>query len=266
MMKKTVLIAMLGLFQMSTSAKTNALIEVKLFKDWLIKGELGFANLAIKNTGTEPIILAKDPFNFEIGQFTTRPLPPKEYEDSKQEGAYQMMMAEKPEFTNLHPEETHVYEGRKFYLEETNFFSEKMRFTISIYLRKGFWLDSEPMMLKGVVPDSVDVAATMDYDPKSQLVLVTHKNERWLYLKSIGLDYYYSVCPLSLTNKIRVEPHDGARQFKIWDGDKFMILDTKKIMLLEGPDENDVFGKWTRERKQRAEADNAEVRRKKAEQ
>ena len=31
-------------------------------------------------------------------------------------------------------------------------------------------------------------------------------------------------------------------------------------------DENNVFGKWTRERKQRAEADNAEVRRKKAEE
>jgi len=44
-----------------------------------------------------------------------------------------------------------------------------------------------------------------------------------------------------------------------------MIYHLIKSVLTEGPDENNVLGKWTRERKQKAEADNAEVRRKKAE-
>ena len=58
---------------------------------------------------------------------------------------------------------------------------------------------------------------------------------------------------------------DDATLFKIWDGDKSMIYHLIKSVLTEGPDENNVLGKWTRERKQKAEADNAEVRRKKAE-
>ena len=63
-----------------------------------------------------------------------------------------------------------------------------------------------------------------------------------------------------------VPSHEGkGRLYKIWDGEKSMIYQDGVCMLLEGPDENDVFGKWTRKRKQRAEADNAEVRRKKAE-
>jgi hypothetical protein len=44
-----------------------------------------------------------------------------------------------------------------------------------------------------------------------------------------------------------------------------MIYDMYKSVIVEGPDENNVLGKWTRERKQKAEADNAEVRRKKQE-
>jgi hypothetical protein len=44
-----------------------------------------------------------------------------------------------------------------------------------------------------------------------------------------------------------------------------MIYRDGQSIILEGPDENNVFGKWTRERKQKAEADNAEVRRKKQE-
>ena len=91
----------------------------------------------------------------------------------------------------------------------------------------------------------------------------TLPNER---LRSAG-GSYYSICPVSLTNKIRIEPHEGKGSlYKIWDGDKSMIFQKNNGMLLEGPDENNVFGKWTCERKQRAEADNAEVRRKKAEE
>jgi len=247
-------------------AETNALIEVKLFKDWVIKGELGFASLAIKNTGTEPILLVKNPAEFERKQFTTRPLPPNEYEDSRLEREYQRMTTiDKTEFLSLRPEETHMYEGRKFGLEETSFFSEgEMRFTVSVYLGKGVWLDSEPVILKGVVPDSIEHLATVAETifPRD-LVAVTYKNERWLYTKLGG---YYPDFPLSLANKIRVEPHEARGHYKIWDGDKPIVFDLLQSLILEGPDENNVFGKWTRERKQKAEADNAEVRRKKAEQ
>jgi hypothetical protein len=92
-----------------------------------------------------------------------------------------------------------------------------------------------------------------------------------LYVKSIpkpGLiysgKYCYPICPLSLIGKIRVELHDGENLFRIWDGDKPMIYHMAKNMLTEGLDEHNVLAKWTRERKQKAEADNAEVRRRKA--
>jgi len=265
-------------------AETNAVIEVKLFKTWKIRGEWIFGNLAIKNTGTDPIRLTKDAGDFDISQLYTRSLPDKsaEYFETDIERRYQMLFFEESEFFNLLPEETHVYEGRKFHLSTRSNFSEEMRFIVSIYLGNGFWLDSEPLTVKGVVPDSEEDLGTIANNELARqgknlhdtwkLVVATYKNERWLYKKSIPNPgerrtetLYFSVCPLSLTNKIRVEPHDDKALFKIWDGDKSMIYDMYKSSIIEGPDENDVFGKWTHERKQKAEADNAEVRRKKAE-
>jgi hypothetical protein len=252
-------------------AETSALLEVKFFKDWGIKGEemSHNFNIAIKNTGTDPIRLFKHSVDFEIGQLAMRPLPrnldvPEENE--KQEFEYRMARANNGGFFELPPEETHVYEGRKFFISQQLPFSEEMRFTVSVYLDKGVWLDSKPVMLKGVTPDSVEKVTTVgDANYSSDLVAVTYKNERWLY--STGGGYYFEICPVSLTNKIRVEPHEGkGRLYKIWDGDKSMIYRDGHSILTEGPDENNVFGKWTRERKQKAEADNAEVRRKKEEE
>ena len=261
-------------------AETNALIEAKLFKDWIIKGESSFCNLAIKNTGTSPILLAENPVDFSLGQLVTRPLPRHLAEDKEQENQYQLMLLEGGEFLKLLPEETHVYEGRKFLLNNRFFFAEEIRFTISVYLGKGFWLDSEPLAVNGVTPDLEEYLATVLDNPTDSklasekrsgfsiwdLVAVTYKNERWLYKKDTTSNFSFPICPLSLTNKIRIEDHEGENLFKIWDGDKPMIYHIKKSILLEGPDENNVLGKWTRERKQKAEADNAEVRRKKAEE
>jgi len=281
-MKKLMLTTMtLCLLHVSVSAETKALIEVELFKNWVIKGERNFGNLAIKNTGTEPIALAKNPAFFEIGQLLSRPLPRDPYADRSQENHYQVIQAD-GEFFKLLPEETHVYEGRKFPFGDYRYiFSDQMRFTISVYLGKGVWLDSEPLTVKGVIPDSEEYLATANnkkltrqgdnFHDTWELVAVTYNNERWLYkvtpnrLVRNANVLYSPVCPLSLTNKIRVESYDDEGQFKIWDGDRFMIFHMTKSMLTEGPDENNVLGKWTRERKQKAEADNAEVRRKKAE-
>ena len=276
-MKKThSLIALLSysLMLLFVHAETNALIEVKLFKDWVIKNECGFGNLSIKNTGTSPIRLARDAFIFGSFQLYARSLPDKraKYRESEIASEFKVLLSmEDVEFFNLLPEETHVYEGRKFLLPVLTPFSETMPFIVSIYLGNGFWLDSEPLTVKGVFPDSVEDLATVPNNEQireevpgaysKKLTLVTCQNERWLY--SSG---YYPVCPLSLTSKIRVEPHDNKALFKVWDGDKPMIYDFKKSVIVEGPDENNVLGKWTRERKQKAEADNAEVWRKKAEE
>ena len=199
-------------------AETNAVIEVKLFKDWVIDGERSFVNLAIKNTGTDPISLAKDPFDFEIGQLFIRSLPHKPIDDSTQEQEYQMVMLAKEEFFNLFPGETHVYEGRKFVPCARIDFSEEIRFTVSVYLGKGVWLDSEPLTHKGITPDAEEplaVDATNDAFLK-KLAIITYKNERWLYSRGypnpqleIARKYCYPVCPLSLTNKIRAEPYEG---------------------------------------------------------
>jgi len=248
-------------------AETNAHIEVKLFKNWVIEQEVncGNFNLVIKNTGTEPILLAKSHVHFEVGQLVTRPLPYDPSEDFRQEQEYQRVAGGKDFLFSLFPDEMHVYEGRKFLLDSQIPFSEEMRFTVSIYVGKGVWLNSEPLIINGVVPDSEEKVATVgDANFRCDLMAVTYKNERWLYSKSPKGDYF-EICPVSLTNEIRVEPHDGKRLYKIWDGDKSMIYQDGTCILLEGPDENNVFGKWTRERKQKAEADNAEVRRKKAE-
>jgi len=277
MKKSLILFAMLiGIAPLrSALAETNALLEVKLFKNWIIKSEWGFGNLAIKNTGTDPIFLTKDATSFALSQLHTRSFPAKraEYGEFEIENNYQMLFLEEAEFFNLLPEETHVYEGRKFLLPARAPFSEEMRFIVSIYLGKGFWLDSEPLVVNGVVPDSEEYVATVgNVNFPCHLVTITYKNERWLYLKTLPNERlrsagssYYSICPVSLTSKIRVEPHDGKRLYKIWDGDKSMIYQDGTGMLFESPDENDVLGKWTRERKQQAEADNAEVRRKKQE-
>jgi len=268
-MKKchTLLIALIGITSFA-SAETNALIEVKLFKTWVIEYEQNFGNLAIKNTGTSPLRLAKDAFEFGGDQLETRSLPHRRggYIDTIYETNYKAIVWGDNGFFDLPPGETHVYEGRKFRMSHRNPFSEKMHFVVSIYLGNGFWLDSEPMTVKGVVPDSEEYVATLtNVNTSSDLVAITYKNERWLYSKSKS-GGYYEICPVSLTNKIRAEPHEGkGRLYKIWDGEKSMIYRHGQMILLEGPDENDVFGKWTRERKQRAEADNAEVRRRKAE-
>jgi len=253
---------------LSVSAETNALIEVKLFKAWVIKGEhlSGNFNLAIQNTGTDPIRLAKHPVNFEVGQLVIRPLPHNPRDDLKQEEEYQMIALDGDAFFSLPPGETHVYVWRKFYLDRQTPFSKEMNFTVSIYLGKGFWLNSEPLTVQGIIPDAVEQLASIKDNTKNiqaaprKLSAVTYKNERWLYSNG-----YFPICPLSPTNKIRIEPHDDVSLFKIWDGDKSMIYDMNQFILTEAPDENDVFGKWTRERKQKAEVDNAEVRRKKAE-
>ena len=258
-------------------AETNALIEVKIFKDWMIKEERlsGHISLAIKNTGAGPIRLANDPVDFAIGQLAVRTLPRKpDTPDEKawQEEEYQVIVQSGfgkigggNVFFELFPGETHVYEGRKFGTRNEFPFSDEIRFTVSVYLGNGFYLDSETVTIKGVVPDSEEylVTITDGVNPyQYELRTITYKNERWLYSK---LTRYFPICPVSLTNKIHVEPHDGKRLHKIWDGDKAMIYELGQNIILEGPDENDVFGKWTRERKRKADADNAEVRRKRGE-
>ena len=276
-MKKNQMLSVLFASVVSfSSAETNALVEVKLFKDWVIAGELNFGNLAIKNTGASTILLARDSTDFEMGQLCLVK------ERAICDDLYQEICRHGDGFFNLLPEETHVYEGRKFYLTQRSSFAKEIRFTVSVYLGNGFWLDSEPLIVKGVVPDSEEQLATIanvkllkqgkNFNDMWHLVAVTYKNERWLYKKSIPNPalrttevLYFPVCPLSLTNKIRVDALDGEALYRIRDGDKPMMFDMYKSVLTEGPDENNVLGKWTRERKQRAEADNAEVRRKKAE-
>ena len=264
---------MFGLFQQFAFAETNALIEVKLFKTWVIPDELAFVNLSIKNTGTTPILLFEDAADFSAGQLATRRLGKFSYiGGDRTSGSYSMLAWDHP-FFKLPSGETHVYVGRKFLLYPP--FSRE-QFVVSVYLNNGFWLNSEPMTVNDVTPDSEEKLATINdgrnLDKPSDLVAVTYKNERWLYIRINPNSRYpgsigncVPICPISLTNKIRIEPHDGKRLHKIWDGDKSMIYEMGSSLILEGPDENDVFGKWTRERKQQAEADNAEVRRKKAE-
>ena len=264
MKKRYTLLALLISSTPLLFAETNATIEVKLFKTWVIEGEYNFCNLAIKNTGTSPIRLFEDAVDFDAGQFAMRRLDKGKYVGGDRTTELYRSYAWDEPFFELPPGETHVYEGRKFLLR-TPFAGEK--FVVSVYLNNGFWLNSEPLVVNGVVPDSEEVLATINDGRNlhilSDLVAVAYKNERWLYRK-LG-DLYSSVCPLSLANKIRIELHDGKGYYKIWDGDKSMIYEIGLGLLLEGPDENNVLGKWTRERKQKAEADNAEVRRKKAE-
>ena len=275
MKKLTQLMMALCLFHVFAHAETNALIEVKLFKDWIIEGEVAFGNFVIKNTGTDSLPLAKRAFDFEGGQLA---IFASEHESARErEGRYQDI-ERLGGFISLLPGETHVYEDRKFLIENRN---GELHFKMPVYFGNGVWIDSEPVTFNRVVPDSKEHLETITHNKfarqgrvgltPQKLTLVTYKNERWLYSSFVSRsqnekELYFPICPLSLTNKIRIEPYDDEWLFKIWDGDKSMIYHKSNNALIEGPDENNVFGKWTRERKQKAEADNAEVRRRKAEE
>ena len=271
MKKRQTLVIMFSCVTSILLASTNALIEVKLFKDWVIEGERSFGSIAIENTGTTSFLLAKDSVAFESGQMDTRSYDTKQggYTESMRNHLYEAISLEgdDSEFFSLSPGETHVYEGRKFLLSQRSSFSEEMRFIVSVYLGKSFWLDSEPLIVKGIVPSSFEQLAMIkdktrnNHEPARELAAVTYKNERWLYYSN-----FYPVCPLSLMGKVRVEPHDGKGLFKIWDGNKSMIFNMYRGgIIVDGSDEHNVLDKWTRERKQKAEASNAEVRRKRAE-
>jgi len=265
MNKRYTMIALLASSASLLSAEMNAHIEVKLFKTWVLKGEISFGGFAIKNTGTDPLPLAKDPAYFEIAQLMQN----KTGNEGQRESSYKGIERHGGGFISLLPGETHVYEGRTFYLNNPE---EKIPFTMPIYFGNGVWIETESISFNEVVPDSIEHVATLtDVNGSRDLVAVTYKNERWLYTRLASRlrnkeDLFFPDFPLSLTNKIRVEPHDGKRLHKIWDGENSMIYQIGTGMLLEGPDENNVFGKWTRERKQQAEIENAEVRRKKAEE
>ena len=259
MKKMNTTIAMLIGISPLLLAETNALIEVKVFKDWVIRGEYTQGGFVFKNTGTHPLSLAKKATDFDLYQ-----LMQYKSEDTKaNEGSFRVI-EQRGGFYFLPPGETHIYEGRNFYLDNEHLFSVgNVRFTIPIYFGNGVWIDTEPVVLNGVVPDSEEHITTLtDFNGSRDFVTVTYKNERWLYAKYSRS--CFPVCPIS-QGKIRVEPYDGKRLYKIWDGDKSMIYQDGTGLILEGSDEHNVLGKWTRERKQKAEADNAEVRRKKAE-
>ena len=275
MKKRCVMIVLFTCIAPLLLAETNALIEVKLFKTWVIKGEWNFGNLVIQNTGTEPFLLASAPEDFEMGQLDTRSLDNNRGGEtpSMREELYRLITDEGGKFVPLSVGEKCVYAGRKFHLPQRSSFSETMRFKVSVYLGNGFWLDSEALTVSGVIPDSEEYVATITNNKfikqkkigvdHWKLVLITYKEERWLYKTSITGGGYYPVCPVSLGNKIRVEPHNDAELFRIWDGDKSMIYNMYSNMIVEGPDENDVLGKWTRDKKKEVQAHNDEVRRKK---
>jgi len=272
MNKRYTMIALLASSASLLSAEMNAHIEVKLFKTWVIEGEVNFGNIVVKNTGTVPLPIAKNPAFFDMGQLTQS----KFGNEGLRESGYKGIERHGGGFISLPPGETHVYEGYKFHIENPDPSSDDMHFTFTVYFGNGVWIDSEPVNLKQVVPDSKEYLATIHNKKNNtndlyKMVAVTYRNERWLYKSATSRirnegDLFFPVCPLSLTNKIRVESHDDESLFKIWDGEKSMIYHLSKSILLEGPDENNVLGKWTRERKQKAEADNAEVRHKKAEE
>lgn len=283
-MKKRCLIAMLyvGLVPL-LFAETNALIEVELFKTWVIGTEWCCGGLTIENTGTVLLPLAKTAEDFEIRQLATRTLDNK-IGDLCRGGPPDLMhrdIAEGGEgFEMLPVGEKKLYEGRRFLFLPRVPFSETMQFKVSVYLGNGFFIDSKPVTVHGVIPESEECVATIGHNkfiragkrkgPEWELVVITYKDERWLYKKSLPIPQlnisgasYIPVCPVSLGNKIRVEPYDNALLFKILDGDKSMIFHMNKGMIMEGPDENDVLGKWTRGKRE-VQAHNDEVRRKKA--
>ena len=268
MKKRYTMIALLITSTPLLFAEMNAHIEVKLFKDWVISGEVNIGTIVVKNTGTVPLPIAKNPAYFDMGQLAQS----KSGNKGPRESDYKGIERHGGGFISLPPGETHVYEGYKFHIENPDPSSDEMHFTFTVYFGNEVWIDSEPVNLNEVVPDSIEHVATLtDVNGSRDLVAVTYKNERWLYTRLSSRrrnegDLFFPDFPLSLTNKIRVEPHEDKGVYKIWDGDKSMIFHMTKSILLEGPDENNVLGKWTRERKQKADADNAEVRHKKAEE
>jgi len=279
MKKRCVMIVLFTCIAPLLLAETNALIEVKLFKTWVVKGERNFGNLMIQNTGTEPFLLAKTADDFDIGQLSTRSLDNKVHGPAggiSYDKAYEGIRMFGEGFQSLAVDEKKVYDGRKFLLPARAPFAETMTFKVSVYLGSEIFVDSPPLTVNGVVPDSEEHVATITNNkfvkqgkegvyPK-KLVTVTYKTERWLYQKSLTGGGYYPVCPVSLGNKIRVEPHNDAELFRIWDGGKSMIYNMYSNMIVEGPDENDVLGKWTRDKKKEVQAHNDEVRRKKGAQ
>ena len=276
MKKRCVMIVLFVGFTTLLFAETNALIEVELFKTWVIRGEWGVGNLVIQNTGTVPLPLAKTAEDFDIGQLSTRSLDNKVCGPAgggSYDGAYREIGLYGDGFTMLPVDEKKVYDGRKFLLPARAPFAETMTFKVSVYLGSGIFVDSPPLTVNGVVPDFEEYVATIGHNrfiregkrkgPEWKLIAISYKSERWLYKTSLTGGGYYPICPVSLKNKIRVEPYDDALLFKIWDGDKSMIFHMNKSMIMEGPDENDVLGKWTRDKKKEVQAHNDEVRRKK---
>lgn len=274
-MKRSIAVFMLFAgFAPLLTAETNALVEVVLFKNWKIKNEWNFGNLTIQNTGSESFLLAKTADDFDLGQLSTRSL------DNKLDGppggtsydkAYEGINMFEEGFQPLAVGEKRVYEGRRFLLPVRVPFAETMHFKVSVYLGNGTFIDSSPLTVNGVVPDSEEYVATVINNkfvkqgkkgvyPK-KLVAVTYKTERWLYSTSVTGGGYYPICPVSLKGKLHVEPYNNAELFKIWDEDKSMIYNMYSNLIVEGPEENDVLGKWTREKKNEVKAHNEEVRR-----
>jgi len=62
-------------------AEINASIEVKIFKDWVIKGEDNLCCFVFKNTGTDPLPLARKVADFEGYQLM---LSKNEHEKARQ--------------------------------------------------------------------------------------------------------------------------------------------------------------------------------------
>lgn len=258
-------------------AGTNALIEVKLFKAWVIESEWPCGNLAIMNTGTEPFLLAKEAVDFSIGQLATRSLDNSitaQIAGGSYELNYREITLSGEGFDILPVGEKKVYEGKSFLFPSCVPFSETMRFKVSVYLGNGIIIDSKPLIINGVIADSEEFLASITnnklvrqgktHGAKWDMVTITYKKERWLYKKSPQKKLYSAICPISLNNKIRVEPYDDALLFRIWDGDKSMLFHMSKSIIVEGPDENDVLGKWTREKKKEIQVHNDSVRHKKS--
>lgn len=277
MKNRCIMIVLLAGLAPMLFAETNALVEVKLFKTWVIESEWGYGNLTLENTGTEPLLLAKTAEDFNIGQLSTRSLDNKVCGPAgggSYDGAYKEIELSGDGFERLPVGETKVYEGRKFLLPVRAPFSEVMRYKVSVYFGNGVFVDSAPLTVNGVVPDSEEFVATIGHNKFIRegkrkgfgwkILAISYRNEKWLYKTSVAGGGYYPICPVSLKNKVRVEPYDDALLFKIWDGDKSMLFHMDKGMIVEGPEENDVLGKWTREKKKEVKSRNAEVRRKNA--
>lgn len=145
-------------------AETNALIEVKLFKTWVIESEWPCGNLTIMNTGTEPFLLAKEAVDFSIGQLATRSLDNNitaQIAGGSYELNYREITLSGEGFDILPAGEKKVYEGKSFLFPSCVPFSETMQFKVSVYLRNGVIVDSKPLIINGVTADSEDFLASI---------------------------------------------------------------------------------------------------------